>query len=149
MKKNPFSRSLIAALVILVLSVSCETDPAAPSKKEMLSGKWKVIAQTVSPGIDWDFDGDIDTDLYIILDACIKDNYGIFKPDGTGEDNEGPTKCDLTDPQTSSFSWSLKNNDSILVMDGDEFTIDQLTESTMKLRTSDGGSTVILTLQKF
>jgi hypothetical protein len=148
MKKNPFTRTLMAAFVILVLSVSCKKDPAL-SKKDMITGKWKPIANTISPGVDWDFDGDIDTDIYSILDACEKDNFSLFNANGTGEENEGATKCDATDPQTYSFSWSLKNNDAVLVVDGDEFTIEQLTETTMKVRTSYGGSTIITTLQKF
>ena len=149
MKKNALSSSILAATIVLSLFVSCKKDKDLSRKDMLTTGKWKTIAQTVSPAVDWDLDGDIDTDLYIIMDACLKDNYGVFRPDGTGEENEGSLKCDVADPQIEPFNWSIKNNDSILLVDGDEFIIEQLTETTMKLIVSDNGLTITSTLQKF
>ena len=149
MKSNPFTNSILSATILLLLTVSCQKD-TAPSRTEMLTtGKWRTIAQTVSPAFDWDGDGDLDTDLHIITDACIKDDYAVFRTDGSVEENEGPSKCDAADPQSEILSWSLKNNDMVLVIDGEDFTIEQMSETTMKLKIVDFGVTVSATLQKF
>lgn len=148
MKKNGFAY-LILAVSILSLVVSCKKDKD-PSRTEMLTnGKWKLTAQTISPAIDWDFDGDLDTDLYVIMDACIKDDFAIFRTDGTVEENEGASKCDASDPQSEILAWSLKNNDQTLQLDGEDFTIEEMNESTMRLKISDSGVTILSTLQRF
>ena len=149
MKTNPFTNSILSATILLLLTVSCQKD-TAPSRTQMLTtGKWRTIAQTISPAIDWDGDGDLDTDLHIITDACIKDDYAIFRTDGSVEENEGPSKCDAADPQSEILTWSLKNNDMILVVDGADFTIEEMSETMMKLKIAEFGVTVSATLQKF
>lgn len=148
MKKNGFA-NLILAASILSLVVSCKKDKD-PTRTEMLTnGKWKLTAQTISPAFDWDGDGDVDTDLYLIMDACTKDDYAVFRTDGTVEENEGASKCDASDPQSEILPWSLKNNDMILHLDGEDFTIEEMNESTMRLKISNSGVTVLSTLQKF
>ncbi|HKH62423.1 MAG TPA: lipocalin family protein [Flavitalea sp.] len=149
MKTNPFANSILAATILLLLTVSCKKDPAQSRKEMLTTGKWRTIAQTVSPAVDWDGDGDLDTDLQIITDACIKDDYAIFRTDGSVEENEGPSKCDAADPQSEILTWSLKNNDMTLVVDGEDFTIEQMSETTMKLKISEFGVMVSATLQKF
>lgn len=96
-----------------------------------------------------DGDGDPDTDLYAIQDACKKDNYVVFRSDGTVEDDEGLTKCDLSDPQKEVYNWSLKNNDAILVIDGAELTIEQLDQTALRLKISEFGLTTTTTHKKF
>jgi hypothetical protein len=148
-KTNPFANSILAVTALLLLTVSCKKDPPQSRKEILTTGKWRTVAQTVSPAIDWDGDGDLDTDLHVITDACIKDDYAIFRTDGSVEENEGPSKCDAADPQSEILSWSLKNNDMILVVDGQDFTIEQMSETTMKLKIQEFGVTVSATLQKF
>ena len=149
MKKNKTCSVLLAASTLFLALSSCKKDKD-PSKNEMLtSGKWKVISSSISPPIDWDGDGDLDNDLYSLMDACDKDNYTVFRPDGTIEENQGPTKCDPLDPQTDILIWSLKNNDTILVVDGEDYTIEQLDETTLRLKLSDAGIAYTSTLKKF
>lgn len=83
------------------------TTPA--SKTEFLTKQaWKIDKS----GLDADKNGTID--IEDSWDACELDNTFLFKTDGTGTFDEGATKCTDTDPQTSSFSWTFKNNETIL-----------------------------------
>ena len=149
MKKNKICSALLAASLLLFALSSCKKDKD-PSRNEILTtGKWKVISSSISPASDWDGDGDLDTDLYGLLDACEKDNYTIFRTDGTLEENQGPDKCDPLDPQTDILKWSMKNNETILEVDGEEYIIDQLDQTTLRLRLSDLGITFTSTLRKF
>ena len=149
MKKSKICSILLVASALVLAFSSCKKDKD-PSKNEILTtGKWKVISSSISPATDWDGDGDLDNDLYGLLDACEKDNYTIFRTDGTLEENQGPGKCDPLDPQTDILTWSLKNNDTILVVDGEDYTIEQLDETTLRLKLSDLGLTFTSTLRKF
>lgn len=49
-----------------------------------------------------------------ILASCDKDNIITFKNDGTGTVDEGPTKCESGDPQTTSLTWEFKSNETVL-----------------------------------
>ncbi|MCG7860401.1 hypothetical protein MD537_25695, partial [Flavihumibacter sediminis] len=66
------------------------------------------------------------------------DNTLEFKTDGTGISREGATKCDPADPDSENFTWSLKNNETILniAIPGSFFsgdaTIITLNETTME-----------------
>ena len=115
----------------------------------LTNGKWRLTAQTASPAVDWDGDGDTETNLYLIMDACIKDDYAIFRKDGTVEENEGASKCDATGPQSEILNWSFKNNDNTPHLDGDDFIIEQMTESTLTLKVSFSGIAITSVLQKF
>lgn len=46
--------------------------------------------------------------------ACSLDNTVTFKSDSTGIMDEGPTKCSLTNPQSTSFTWYFKENETVL-----------------------------------
>ena len=48
------------------------------------------------------------------IDACEKDNIITFKSDSTGTLNEGASKCNSTDPQTTTFKWWFKDNGAVL-----------------------------------
>jgi hypothetical protein len=71
---------------------------------------WKV--QTV--GLDADKNGTVDLDVTSNIQACDLDDTYTFKSDGTGATDEGLTKCNTTDPQSTSFSWSFKNNETVM-----------------------------------
>ena len=70
-------------------------------------------------GLDLDNNGTIDSPLPAgVLQSCDTDGSITFKADGTGVVDEGPTKCNASNPQTVNFTWSLKNNDSIINFSG-------------------------------
>lgn len=74
---------------------------------------------------------------------CIRDNRWVFRTNGSYELNQGPTKCNVGDPQIiETGSWSFANNETKLTIGTSTFTIDQLTETTMVLTyTYSGGVT--------
>ncbi len=63
---------------------------------------------------------------YADIDACDKDDITRFLDDLSGTFDEGPTKCVPTDPQQTSFTWSLVSNDKQLRYDdnGDVIVFD-------------------------
>lgn len=96
----------------LFFSACKKNDATGPTKMELITtGTWKFD----KAGLDVNKDGFMDTDLppgYLV--DCDKDNVITFKSDGTGTVDEGASKCDPADPQTSPFTWSFKNNETIL-----------------------------------
>lgn len=142
--------AFLFAMILISANVGCKKDKdEEKSKTELLtSGQWKISAMTLTPGSDWDMDGDIDTDLYSLLDACDKDDYLVFSTNGSVEYNEGATKCDQDDPQSESDSWSFTDNETKINLDGDIYTIDELTSSRFRISLTEDDETLTLTLTK-
>jgi hypothetical protein len=129
---------LTTALAVFALTFSsCKKDsdnpsptnntPApAPTKTQLLTANsWKATSM-VSMGFDF----------FPHMSACEKDNFLTIKADGTYIEDEGATKCDPTDPQTSNGLWKFVNNQSAIVLDGgDTAIILALTAESMKLET--------------
>jgi len=64
-------------------------------------------------------------DVSSFLQACQKDNILTFAGTagtGTGTLDEGPTKCNAGDPQTSPFTWNFQSNESQLFVSATLFT---------------------------
>ena len=76
--------------------------------------------------------------------ACEKDNLDIYKTNGVGEYNESGSKCNSSDPQSWSFTWTFADNENKLIFDGyDEYTLLELTATTLKYKSTfvEGGIT--------
>ena len=125
-----------AALVLCLALGACQKsgeddDEQPPTKTEMLtSGSWKITA------VDADTlgDGTFEIDVYnLLIEACDKDDFFVFKTNGNLDLDEGPSKCDDTDPQVSTTSWRLLENETKLEIGGDAYDIAELTNSTLKL----------------
>jgi hypothetical protein len=54
------------------------------------------------------------TDVSPLLPTCQKDNILTFASNGTGILDEGPTKCNASDPQQTPFTWSFLSSETIL-----------------------------------
>lgn len=94
------------------------TPAPAPTNTEKLTGKnFKMTAMTVSPGID--FGGVVITDLYAQLPSCFKDNTTRFNTDKSVTYDEGATKCDSSDPQTTTGSWVWSSDEKVLTIKED------------------------------
>lgn len=66
---------------------------------------------TISPGLDFDQDGDLDTDLLSMLDLCEADDIKIYQSDKRTLYDNGETKCDPADPRQSvEGTWSYKDH---------------------------------------
>ena len=94
-----------------------------------------MTALSVDPGIDMG-GGVVVTDLYNYLEDCQKDDIMRFNSNGSITQDEGTTKCEPDDPQTTDMgSWILIENDQkvrITQPGGDSFegTIITLNERT-------------------
>jgi Domain of unknown function (DUF5004) len=141
----------IVTLAILLFSMGCKKDNDKPNQSRMdliTAGQWKIIALTLVPGYDIDGDGDLDTDIFQDFDICEKDDFYVFKSNGIFEVNEGPSKCDASDPQVVSGSWSFANQEKEIILDGSPGTIEELTSSRLRMKFVEQGETTTVTWGK-
>jgi hypothetical protein len=94
---------------------------------------WKTTSYAVNPGIS--FGGTIITDLFVFFPACTRDDTYKYNAGGTGVEDEGATKCDPLDPQSSPFTWAFNPTETILSVRGNSENIVQLDETTLKTST--------------
>lgn len=109
---------LPVCLVALFAATSCGKDSGSstPTKTETISSaSWKYDAA----GIDGDRNGTIDIPppTGTIL-PCMTDNTITFNANGTGTIDEGTTKCNTTDPQSTAINWSFTNSETALNLNG-------------------------------
>lgn len=140
MKKTLTLLGLISLVAIFVSSCSKDDDNPADNPKTateyLTAGNWKMTALTVNPGIN--FGGGTITNFYAQMPACTTDDLTKFNSDGTITDDEGATKCDPGDPQsTTEGTWVLSEDNSTLTMDYPEedptvLTIVELNGSSLK-----------------
>jgi hypothetical protein len=121
--------AILSVLLITVLSLTaCKKDDQGPSNetkgysKERLVGTYRVTAlSTVVNG----------TTINILAqwDDCEKDNLQILKADMTYSAVDAGVKCD--DATDDTGTWSI--NGSKLVIDGEEFNIDNFEGNKLEL----------------
>lgn len=107
----------LAALVMVSCSKDDENDETSKTKKEYLTaGNWKVTVMTISPGVN--IFGTVITDMYAQMPACTKDDLIKFNNDGSIRDDEGATKCDPNDPQTTTDgTWVFSSDQNSITID--------------------------------
>lgn len=117
MKKLLF---VLASIGFVVYSCKKDNNKSSSSNTQLItSATWKY--DTVA--IDRDKDGKADFQIPSgYLQACDLDNKITFKADSTGILDEGATKCSSTDPQTATFKWWFKENETILYSPDPIFT---------------------------
>ena len=88
------------------------SDTPAKTKTQLLTkSAWRFD----HAGLDLDNNGTIDSPIPAgILQTCDTDGTITFNANGTGVGDEGPTKCDASDPQTANFTWSLKSSETVI-----------------------------------
>ncbi len=136
MQKQRLLWAVITSFTLLALT-GCGKDDPAPvppkTKTELISSaSWKFSTATVGG-----------TDVSALLQACQKDNTMVFVAAGTGTLNEGVTKCNAADPQTSPFTWSFQSGETQLFISAtlfaggsSTFTLVNLTEAQLVLSQS-------------
>lgn len=130
----------------VLLLFSCKKDDKSKTRTELLTnGSWHVTAYTVDPAIDFDGDGTDETNVYAVMDECITDDRTTFFANGSGELDEGPTKCSNTDPQTVPLTWSFDDTEQKLQVEGIEYLIESLTENQLVLKEIEVISAVTVT----
>ncbi|HMQ63863.1 MAG TPA: DUF5004 domain-containing protein [Flavilitoribacter sp.] len=103
---------LVTALTLLTTSCKKDDDIAPDKTKILTSGSWQLTAMTVDPAIDWF--GTPVTNVYSQLPACVKDDLAIFKANGTVNYDEGASKCNPNDPQTTTGTWTFNTDQTVL-----------------------------------
>lgn len=112
---------LLAAISTAFSSCQKKSDPApAPTKTDYLTSSAWVHE---SSGVDIDKNGTIDIPSASAgIATCRLDNVLTFKKDHTAISDEGATKCNAADPQTTSFNWAFADNETSLSISGNVFT---------------------------
>lgn len=124
-------KKLLFILSFVMLFVSaCKEDK---TNKELLTDTdWQITAWTVSPAILGI------TDWYANLEPCEKDDSFSFNSDGTATIDEGATKCEVSDPQTSTGTWTLNADETMVTIVDDgitqEWEIVDLTSDLLKIK---------------
>lgn len=133
MKK--FSTKLIMLLsMICLLQVSCKKDdtpvPVDNTSALLQNKNWKLTAGTVSPvyfgTTNWYND---------FLDDCNRDDLFRFNAANLFVIDEGPSKCNPSDPQTQDGSWTYTESTKVLHFtlnspsDSYDLTITQINEN--------------------
>ncbi len=110
MKKQLFLPLL--SILFLAPFVACDKDDDddEKTKTELVSqGSWKYESAMV----DSDNNGTGDSPVPAsFIAACQTDNVITISANGTGTIDEGATKCNVGDPQTSPFTWVWGNNET-------------------------------------
>lgn len=82
-------------------------------------------------------DGVLVTDAYAVMVACSKDDLYIFSANGDIVYDEGPSKCDPSNPQSyTDGKWKLLNDHTVLELDGEPYQVTELTGTRLVLKRS-------------
>lgn len=130
MKKTLLATVLFSAFLWSACGDDSEgNDPEPQNQKTareyLIDADWLVVAATIDPPIEIDIFGTKITinDIRDLDEAepCERDDLLRFKADGRVEDDEGPTKCDPNDPQTSDGgTWTLSADGKELIIIDDD-----------------------------
>ncbi len=107
--------SLLALAALLF--AGCDKDKNNdPTRTELITASaW----QYDNGGVDQDRNGTVDISFSSgILPTCVLDNKANFNANGSGVADEGTTKCQASDPQTSPFTWAFTNNEQNIQLNG-------------------------------
>ncbi len=124
---------------VVVLAASCKKDnnDNKSRKDHLTSGNWFIrgsLTTISAAGVDSTFDSFKD------MEACEKDDFMTFNASGAFTIDEGATKCDPEDPQTTSGTWAFIENDTKLVITQDNMSdtskVVELNGNTLKLENS-------------
>ena len=127
------STHLLLFLALAAISFSaCKKDS---DPEDLLTGKscWVMVKSEVlnTSTNQWEED---------IIEACSQDDCSNFNTDKTFTVDEGSTKCDPDDPQSTSGTWLLSEDGKTLTITEDNvslpFTVTELSSSKMVLEIS-------------
>lgn len=135
--KKAILMAIVSFGIVVVACKKNDNGKIATTAQLLTSTTWRY--DTVA--LDLNRDGIPDSPVpSSIIQSCNLDNTITFKSDMTGISDEGPTKCADTIPQSTTFTWSLKNKDSTLSIVGNsssnlngDITIKSITNTRMVL----------------
>lgn len=131
-------------LLVLFAANSCKKKNDQKSKTQLITERdWRISEwrEKISPATTWD-------DQLAGEPACNLDDRFVFKTNNSYENNEGPTKCNSADPQIiDTGTWALIDSETKFSIDGQNFTILELTSSKLYLEASQTVSGITYTVQ--
>ncbi len=101
--KNALKTAVSLLLVCAFAVVGCKKDDPSPTEILTAGTCWKM---TLLEG----FDTANNLWVAVPIEDCDADNCFTFKADQSFSVEEGSTKCDPDDPQTSTGTWSLSDD---------------------------------------
>ena len=127
--KNIFS-VLLAIVTLIGTSCGKDSTPVPPKTKTQLltTGTWKFSSATAN-GTDI-------TNQNPPFEPCKKDNILNFASTGSGNINEGASKCNPADATDTPFTWNWASNETILHIStplftggSSDFTLESISET--------------------
>ena len=101
---NKLILATILCLTSLIFSNCNKNDNPPPSNTDyIIKAAWKFDKAT-SGG----------TDVSAFIQSCYKDNVMSFLATGNGTFDEGASKCNSADPQSTNFTWNFTDNGNTL-----------------------------------
>jgi Lipocalin-like domain len=106
------NKVLIACICLMAMPfIACKKSKSLSKTELLAKAAWKYD----NAALDMNRDGTADAPVPPgFIQACDMDNTLTFNPDGTGIADEGGTKCNGSNPQTSPFTWSFKDNEQTI-----------------------------------
>ena len=113
---------------ILFISCSKENDTVDPNTGLLIQNSWKFE----NYGLDENNNGAIEDAENGML-ACEEDDIFTFNANGTGVFARGTVPCNIGEPATINFNWSLSNNGTELAIFAAPEKISKLDESILEV----------------
>lgn len=116
--------SLFLLMLLSVAFLSCQKESDSNNGGAQTNTDYITSSAWVyqSSGVDVDKNGTIDQSLEDLgVPSCSLDNTLTFKKDGTATADEGATKCDPADPQSTSFNWNFADGEKSLEIKNNVF----------------------------
>ena len=120
-----FASFLLFGTLFLGCKKSADPAPAVTKTDNISASSWTYQ----DGGIDANRDGVVDAGGSFaalspaLVPACRTDNAITFKKDNTGTVDEGTTKCNTTDAQSTTFNWNFSDNETNLNVSNNVFAL--------------------------
>lgn len=107
---------------------SASGTPTETNTNKLCDKTWKLTANVETNSVNTNT-----VDLYATTSACLKDNTRIFSTSNSVTEDEGPTKCSPSNPQSTVFNWNWVSNETKIVLaNSDTVTVVELNATTLK-----------------
>ena len=120
--------ALISGLFVSCFKENFDKDNIPEKTNLLTSGDWHFTDYKYYGGFPSSYTS------YYDLAGCRKDDVQRFNRDGSGEINEGPTKCDSIAPQSKYVQWEFLNSHAASIeINQEEYWIDKLDAHEFKI----------------
>jgi hypothetical protein len=141
-------KMILALLAIASVSLSgCKKDDDESNTDKLTDKNWKMTALTVDPPLN--VGGTMISNVYPQIPACQQDDLTIFNDNGTVTFDEGATKCNSSDPQSTQGTWTWNTNETILSItdagNTESYTVTSLSSDVMVATFTDNSTGIVET----